>query len=430
VSAQLAAEEARRLPAGKATPTAENLHLKLTEMEALAGTGFRANKVENFRNQSSLSLFQKGLRDSELFLSFSLGGNESYLWAVSGNSLRLYRLAREEEIAKAVQAFRDALPARGPEATRRGRELYQLLFGQLRSSEIAKTAWLLSLEGSLFDLPFAALVAGQRDDNVVYLVEKHSLQTVPAALLSEVSTVLDSGKQTGREFLGVGDPIYNVADPRWREPSLAGLGRFTWFQNTEGQLDRLVGSGREVELSAQTWRGGSGTVTVLEGATARRDAFLRLLDHHPAVIHLATHVLAQPNRREQGFVAFGLAPNPAGSSPQPEYLTTSSIAGLRVPGALVVMTGCATGTGDAQSGAGLLGLSRAWLMAGAQGVISTGWPVEDSSGEIFSRFYHYLPQFRAAEALRLSQLDMIHEGSWRASPAYWASYQLTGASRQ
>jgi CHAT domain-containing protein len=69
-------------------------------------------------------------------------------------------------------------------------------------------------------------------------------------------------------------------------------------------------------------------------------------------------------------------------------------------------------------------------MAGAQGVISTGWPVEDSSGEIFSRFYHYLPQFRAAEALRLSQLDMIHEGSWRASPAYWASYQLTGASRQ
>jgi CHAT domain-containing protein len=273
VSAQLAAEEARRLPAGKATPTAENLHLKLTEMEALAGTGFRANKVENFRNQSSLSLFQKGLRDSELFLSFSLGGNESYLWAVSGNSLRLYRLAREEEIAKAVQAFRDALPARGPEATRRGRELYQLLFGQLRSSEIAKTAWLLSLEGSLFDLPFAALVAGQRDDNVVYLVEKHSLQTVPAALLSEVSTVLDSGKQTGREFLGVG-------------------------------------------------------------------------------------------------------------------------------------------------------------VAGAQGVISTGWPVEDSSGEIFSRFYHYLPQFRAAEALRLSQLDMIHEGSWRASPAYWASYQLTGASRQ
>jgi len=60
-----------------------------------------------------------------------------------------------------VQTFRDALPSGGPEAIRSGRELYLLLFGQLGRGETEKTAWLLSLEGALFDLPFAALVAEQ-----------------------------------------------------------------------------------------------------------------------------------------------------------------------------------------------------------------------------------------------------------------------------
>jgi CHAT domain-containing protein len=109
----------------------------------------------------------------------------------------------------------------------------------------------------------------------------------------------------------------------------------------------------------------------------------------------------------------------------PQYLTTARISTLHVPGALVVMTGCATGTGDARSGAGLLGLTRAWLMAGASGVLSTAWPVEDSTGEIFSRFYQYYPVASAAEALRRSQVEILH----RTAPSQWASYQLTGGLR-
>jgi CHAT domain-containing protein len=434
VLGQLASEETRRFQTTGTGVLAESLRLRLTEMEAQAGVGFRAKKEENFRNQTSLTLFQGGLRDSELFLSFSLGKTESYLWAVSRKSLRLYRLASEEEIARDVQTFREALPVGGPRIARQGQKLYQELFGQLRPQESRKTAWLLSLEGALFDLPFAALVTEQQGGNTVYLVERHSLQTVPGALLLGVSESQSGRRDPARgpilgevpgEFLGVGDPIYNVADQRWRRPLF-----FSRPNKTEGQLDRLVGSGREVEASARSWRDASGSATVLQGPAAQRDKFLGLLAGHPAVIHLATHVLEPTDRREQAFVAFGLGTSSTSSTPQPQYLTTSSIAGLRVPGALVVMTGCATGTGDVRAGAGLLGLTRAWLMAGARAVISTAWPVEDSSGEIFSRFYHYLPETSAAEALRRSQVEMVRGGTWRAAPAYWASYQLTGGSRQ
>jgi len=225
----------------------------------------------------------------------------------------------------------------------------------------------------------------------------------------------------------VGDPIYNQVDPRWRGP--------VSNRSSASQLQRLVGSRIEVESSAKTWLAGGGGAVVLQGPDAQRDAFLGRLQQRPAVIHLATHVLFPTANREQALIAFslGASRNDAsrnGAAPrigvEPEFLSTSEIAGLRVPGALVVMTGCATGSGEAQAGAGLLGLTRAWLMAGASTVISTTWPVEDNSGGLFARFYFYLRDHSAAEALQLSQREAAHSRTGRQEPENWASYQVTG----
>ena len=412
-------ETLAQLGAGRAAGAGENRLLsRLTEMEAQAGLGFRAKKVENILIRNSLNHFQEGLRDSELLLSFELGKKESYLWAVSRGSLRLYRLASEQEIAKAVETFREAFPAGGAEAARCGRELYRQLFGQLSPLETQKPAWLLSLDGALFDIPFAALVTEQRGGNTEYLVERHSLQTVPGALLLSASAdpEIQGGYRQRGEFLGVGDPIYNQADPRWR-----GL---VANHQSGGELQRLVGSADEIAASAGIWAEGGGTSLLLQGAEARRDDFLRSLDARPAVIHLATHVLFPNANREQALIAFGMGASPA----QPEFLTTSEVARLRAPGALVVMTGCAANAGEARSGAGLLGLTRAWLMAGASSVISTAWPVEDNSGAMFARFYFYLRNHSAAEALRLSQREVAHSRTGRDAPASWASYQVTGGT--
>ena len=403
---------------GPAGASENRLLSRLTEMEAQAGLGLQPKKVENILSRNSLIHFQEGLRDSELLLSFELGKKESYLWAVSRSSLRLYRLAPEQEIAKAVQLFREAFPAGGLEAARRGLELYQQLFGQLSLRETQKPAWLLSLDGALFDIPFAALVTEQRGGNTEYLVERHSLQTVPGALLLSASAdpEIQDGHRRRGEFLGVGDPIYNQADPRWH----GGVSK----RPAAGQLQRLVGSGNEIESSAAVWSEGGGTALLLEGTDARRERFLRGLSARPAVIHLATHVLFPTANREQAWIAFGMGASPA----EPEFLTTSEVARLRAPGALVVMTGCAANAGEARAGAGLLGLTRAWLLAGASAVISTAWPVEDNSGEMFARFYFHLQNHSAAEALRLSQREVAHSRTGRDAPASWASYQVTGGT--
>jgi CHAT domain-containing protein len=361
-----------------------------------------------------------------------------------------------------------------------GRRLYAALFGALTAREVAHPAWLLSLDDALFQLPFAALVTEVRSGKMKYLVEQHSLQVVPGAL-SLIGNLTGASRgfrgvadgQTGHKseadwFLGLGDPIYNTADPRWGAVHPARERFKGWFaygaaDNGIGQLSRLVGSASEVESSARNWTAGVGTASLLMGGEAQRERFLALIARQPAIIHLATHVLtpettwgtpwpnaarvnpsekhipsdanvegsigfgstgAGTNRRRDPLIAFGLAP-----SGRPEVLSTSEIGMLDVPGAVVSMTGCDSGEGDIQAGAGLLGLARAWQIAGARAVIATGWPVNDTEGELFAAFYRYLRSGSPAEALRRSQVQMIHSGTWRSSPAYWASYQVTGGAQ-
>jgi len=317
---------------------------------------------------------------------------------------------------------------------------------------LSKESWLLSLDDSLFEAPFSALVmeSGTRrrpssdarrspeasaeesseaspeersGGNVVYLIERHSVQVVPGAFSLEAS----AGAQPSRaRMLALGDPVYNPADPRWA--TRAGWSPWVWSTNSwwvarpppSYTLNRLPASGAEIRESARAW----GDATILQGVSATRSAFLEAVADQPAVIHLATHVLIDPHQRDRAFVAFGL-----GKDAQPELLSTPEVASLRVPGSLIVMTGCSTGTGESAAGAGLLGLSRAWMVAGATGVVATGWPVEDRSGPLLAGFYHRLRSVNAAEALRRTQVEMLHSGTWQASPAYWAAYELSGGTR-
>lgn len=415
-------ETRARLEKQPSPEESRRLRLELAEMEAKAGLGFPAKNSEIFRDQTSLIHFRQGLGRSEVLLSFHLGDKESYLWAVTRETFELQRIATRDAIRTRVLTLMDAVRAGRPEAVELGEKLYRELFGQLGREAAAKPSWLLSLEGTLFEVPFAALVTEQKGGKVNYLVSKHSVQTIPGALL--LSRRPDAG--TGW-FLGVGDAIYNAADPRWGEAERKKPAHFlSFFQTltagstvTERQFGRLVGSAQELSATAANWGGKS--AVLLEGAQARKDVFLQRLAASPAVVHLATHVIPSG---DQAAIAFGVGPNG-----QSEFLSTTDIASLRVAGAFVAMTGCDTGSGDARPGAGLQGLTTAWQMAGASAVLATSWPVRDSSGDILASFYKYLQHFPAAEALRRSQMEMLLSGTWRAQPSYWAPYQITGGVR-
>lgn len=445
--AKLNREDARGLGTSTVSPESKRLRLVLTEMESIAGLGVSLNSSENFRTRSSLTHIQDGLSESDLLLSFYLGKRESYVWAVTKSSLDLHRLPPAGELGEEIGRFRKALLTKADSSARDqlGAELYQRLLGWLDSKEAAKTSWLVSLDGSTFELPFAALVSSYVKGRPVYTVERHSIQGIPGAMFLNSPSV-PTGASGG--FLGVADPVYNAADPRWKQrwnpsgPRAEAMSPPETVLASSGagsprQLNRLVSTSRELSRSTQSWQADTGSagqiqippMQILEGTAASREAFLAEINasgtrQAPLTIHLATHVLAPALQPEQGFLAFSLE-----ASGSPGLLSTSEIGLLHVPGALVVMTGCATATGDIRPGVGLLGLSQAWMMAGARTVLATNWPVPDADGDLIPAFYRTLRGTSAAEALRRSQVELIHSGTWQSSPSYWAAFQVIGGGR-
>ena len=102
----------------------------------------------------------------------------------------------------------------------------------------------------------------------------------------------------------------------------------------------------------------------------------------------------------------GQAPDPANDG----ILTALDVAGLDLKGTwLVTLSACETGVGEAKSGEGVFGLKRAFMMAGAQNLLMTLWPVSDeTTPEIMGDFYRSaLNSGNAAEAFGRTQREWL-----------------------
>jgi CHAT domain-containing protein len=188
-------------------------------------------------------------------------------------------------------------------------------------------------------------------------------------------------------------------------------------------LGRLAGSRQEVRAAAQS--SGVSRQQILEGPEASSDLLRRSLVDPPSLLHFAVHVVSPPDRSQEAALALSLRHG------VPELLTPEAIATFHLSGSLVVLSGCSSAQGKSVPSAGLLGLTRAWLLAGASSVIASSWPTVDDSGRFFSSFYSHLRVLvsgslsqRAALALAQTQLEMQHLGDYSSSPSYWAAYSI------
>lgn len=365
------------------------------------------------------------------FLAFHLASPDSYLWAVSREGFELYRLPAAAEIGRLANRFESAVREGRPEQTKLGYLLYRTLFGPLARAFVQKKRWLLALDTRLFELPFAALVVHGAASRPAYLVERHSLEVVPGAGMLALAGA--TRQPLSGTFLGIADPVYNEADPRWPEIAQPSRGLLSLLRlplaragspnAVDLELARLAGSAREVEACAAAW-GGTRPPIWLRGAAAARSGLEAALPSQPAVLHFATHVLRSGQRLHSGLIVLSLR-----ADGQHEVLGPAEIATMPLRGALVVMSGCSSGSAEALPGTGLTGLTRAWQAAGARAVVATLWPGADGGGPLFLSFYRHLRETQGAGpavALQLAQLDMLRSHDWRSNPHYWGAYFISG----
>jgi CHAT domain-containing protein/tetratricopeptide (TPR) repeat protein len=345
-------------------------------------------------------------------LSFHLGESASWLWALDRTGLELRRLPARAELEARARDAREAIENDSEAATAAGAALHGALFGALPRRFREKTRWVLELDGDLYQAPFAALAESLAP--VRLTVEMRAVEIAPGAAMW-LDSARRGGFQAGR-FLGVGDPVYNFADPRLggsRRPS-SGAKPLV--------MPRLAASGPEIDRCARAW--GSDAV-LLKGREASRERVRQELARGPAVVHFATHVLESAGKR-QGLIALSLT-----DSGETETLGPEEISRWRMGGGLVVLSGCRSSAGAALPGTGLLGLTRAWLAAGANAVLASDWVTADEDGALFAALYRNLKSGEradAASALRAAQLEMIAAGGWRGRPRYWGAFFVLGGA--
>lgn len=370
------------------------------------------------------------VKPSEALFSFKLGPARSWLWVFAGSSLTVAELPPREQLRRQIDGLRAAIEANSHDFHAQSASLYRTLFGPAPEAALRAGRWLLSLDEELFALPFAAL-GYESGGRFRWLVEDRSVSVIPAAALLQDR----KGARMFDRLAAFGDPVYNTADSRFRAARRPGGPSLL---NASLSVPRLVGSGEEVRRVAAVWRRRGGVAEMYFGGEVTPESVRAAASRGAGIIHLAGHVLSEPGTRP----AYALASASSGGAAlrpdeelalrlsldeqgRPTALRPRDISSMRAPSSLIVLSGCSSGRGVVQSAAGLMGLSRAWLAAGASGVIGSLWPVSDDSGEFFEAFYEQLGAGASPpRALREAQLSMIRTGSWRSQPRHWAAWFL------
>src|SRR5216683_2614465 len=158
---------------------------------------------------------------------------------------------------------------------------------------------------------------------------------------------------------------------------------------------------------------------VLEAKQATATAYLSSNPGQYAYLHFVTHGTASITRPLESAVIL----SPEGDTYK---LYARDIVTHHLNAQLVTISACNGAGTRAYSGEGLVGLSWAFLRAGAHNVIAALWEVSDASTpQLMDRLYGELSRGQdPASALRAAKLSLLRADSVFKKPFYWAPFQL------
>ena len=334
-----------------------------------------------------IEALRDGLKHGEALVEYGVIDDELFACVVTAGGVAVQRhMASWQEVVEAVRAMRfqidtlrhgiepmrrhlDSLTARMQVRMER---LHTMIWAPLQDRLGAVQRVLVVAHGALGAVPFAAL-----SDGALPLGESLDLAIVPSA------RVAVSGMS------------------RTSRPIVRGVAL--------GESSRLPYAAQEAQEVAAQWPqgvahvGSQATIANLQAEAPQAD-----------LLHLACH--AQFRADNPMFSALHLSDGP---------LTVEAAERLVLKAATVVLSACETGVAEQGRGDEMLGLVRAFLVAGAARVVASQWPVDDATTAAFMRHFYarMLDGASPARALRFAQTSMRSE---QPHPFFWSAFTLYG----
>src|ERR1039458_4522179 len=334
-------------------------------------------------------------------LFYWLGQKQSYLWAITATRTMRFPLPPAAEIDAAVQRYRQAL-LRWQEvlktANADGTYLYDVLVVLARKLIAPNSRVILITDGSLDSLNFETLLAPGSlapSPPLHYWIED-------ATVLSASSLHVLAASQTQREQ-GTGRLLL-IGDATAANPEYAPL------PNAMREMEN-VGSHFAAEARKTYSRDQATPAAYLESDPGQF-----------SFIHFVAHATASKLSPLDSAIVLSR------SSPEQDSfkLYARDITQHTLHADLVTISSCQGAGAEAYSGEGLVGLSWAFVRAGAHNVIGALWDVNDAStANLMGRLYDELKRGQPPDAaLRSAKLSLLHSDDVVRKPFYWAPFQL------
>jgi len=250
-------------------------------------------------------------------------------------------------------------------------------------------------------IPFAIL---KPFGDGTFLVDRMSLSIAPS--LSDVTVSLDRNAARFHESRRAAFTFDN--------PLIVGNPLFP--QESEWALPQLPGAELEARSVAQAVGGGGPLV----GGSATESRVLSGIGDAD-FLYFATHGVASAiEPLDRSFLAFASGDGKSG------FLTAREIQQTKLRADIAVLSACQTGLGNVHD-AGIIGLSRAFQLAGVPHVIMSLWSVyDDATRELMELFIGELKaggDFFPAGALQAAMRRLREK---RQDPAEWACFVVFG----
>ena len=344
-------------------------------------------------------------------LFYWLGAQQSYLWAITPEKTTLFTLPAQREITPLVERYGKAVVGAGdplePGSTsnRIGQELYKMLVAPASKLIPTNTSVMVLADGALSLLNFETLLApGQLPDQKShYWIDDAILISAPSlAMLAAAKPERGISRNSAGKLLLLGDAVSAGED----YPELR-------FASTEmKQIEKHFATGNEV---------------VFARGQATPEAYLASEPAQFSYIHFVSHGIASRMDPLDSAIILSRTASPTTAAGNDSFkLYAWEIMRRPIDARLVTISACYGSGTRAYAGEGLVGLSWAFLHAGAHNVVGALWEASDSSSpRLMDTLYQGLEDGQSpATALRQAKLTLLHSQSNFRKPFYWAPFQI------
>lgn len=390
----------------------------------------------------SLEAIAATLAPGTLALMYVVGSERSWLVAFgpAREATAHVLLANRQSLAEDVSLYLRTAKSRSEAVGQLGAEVASWLLGPVAEELRTAKRVVILPDGPLTQLPFQALpVAGAGA-----LCDLAPVSYAPSgSLLARRSLEAQTRQAAG--MLAIGDPELGRLDAGQAASDRLVAEAARALRDVAGSdlaLGRLPFAGAELDAVAAA---GGPDALRLAGPEATEARF-RQEAPGKSILHFATHGLS--DARHPLDSALALAFEEQSEPANDGLLRAREILGLDLGGCdLACLSACDTARGEVVSGEGVLGLARAFLVAGAASVVCSQWAVaDDSTAALMSRFYGHLASGapkdvalqRAMREIRTGRSEdgsalILPEGlgAWReewSEPYHWAPFVLVGQS--